>query len=135
MLTNVINFFLLKTLESNTKLYGVLTELWTKIQCISCFRLTGETLDRIFLYCSHNLKILNIFNSFVRTEQQVVKIIEEELGATTRLFSIQLLKQSSPNIYQKKRTNEHSLLWCSRYLTFFKTIESKQFTNQVRSMF
>ena len=69
MLTNVINFFLLKTLESNTKLTININRIMNEKYNVY---LVSDSRERrwteYFYHCSHNLKILNMKrrNSFCK---------------------------------------------------------------------
>ena len=66
---------------------------------------TGETLDRIFLSLQSQFKNFKYEKKeffFVRTEQQVNKIIEEGIRGHNPIILYTIVETKSPNIYQKK---------------------------------
>ena len=76
---------------------------------------TGETLDRIFLSLNHSLLILNTKKRicFVRTEQQVDKIIKEcnFIDNSIILYTIVETKLAKYLANQSEKTRYHVLVY------------------------
>ena len=68
---------------------------------------TGETLDRIFLATKAQFKNIDYkvhSYSFTRTENQILKILEEAKKKQILLYFIQLLTTTLQNIWQTRAT-------------------------------
>ena len=91
----------------------------------------GETLDRIFLSLQSQFKNFKYEKKeffFVRTEQQVDKIIEEGNKGHNPIILYTIVETKLAKYLSKKsELNKHSLFWCFRKFnfSFFKAFKSK----------
>ena len=91
---------------------------------------TGETLERIFLAIKAQFKNFNYkthYFSFTRTENQILKIIENSAKSKNSIFLYTIVDNKLAQFLSTECNKKNTLFWCIRrsYFNFLKIIKSR----------